>query len=51
MCEQLLEREGVIGSVQLLEFPLGLIPLDTDLFSLELPGFFASFFLVSSYFI
>lgn len=45
VCEQLLEREGVIGSVQLLEFPLGLIPLDTDLFSLELPGFFASFFL------
>uniref|UniRef100_A0A131Y2P4 Putative vacuolar sorting protein vps33/slp1 sec1 family n=1 Tax=Ixodes ricinus TaxID=34613 RepID=A0A131Y2P4_IXORI len=45
VCEQVLESEGVLGSVQLLDLPLGLIPLDTDLFSLELPGFFPKFFL------
>ncbi|KAH7959197.1 hypothetical protein HPB49_009166 [Dermacentor silvarum] len=45
VCEQTLESEGVFGYVKLLEYPLGLIPLDTDLFSLELPGFFSTFFI------
>uniref|UniRef100_A0A1E1X9V4 Putative vacuolar sorting protein vps33/slp1 sec1 family n=1 Tax=Amblyomma aureolatum TaxID=187763 RepID=A0A1E1X9V4_9ACAR len=45
VCEQTLESEGVYGYVKLLEFPLGLIPLDTDLFSLELPSFFNTFFI------
>lgn len=44
-CEQVLESEGVLGFVHLIDLPLGLIPLDTDLFSLELPGFFQKFFL------
>ncbi|XP_064460175.1 vacuolar protein sorting-associated protein 33B-like [Ornithodoros turicata] len=43
--EQILESEGVYGHVKLLDFPLGLIPLDTDVYSLELPGFFTKFFL------
>lgn len=44
-CEQTLESEGVFGYVKMLEFPLGLIPLDTDLFSLELASFFSTFFI------
>lgn len=43
--EQILESEGAYGHVKLLEFPLGLIPLDTDLYSLELTDFFIKFFL------
>ncbi|XP_023218534.1 vacuolar protein sorting-associated protein 33B-like [Centruroides sculpturatus] len=45
LCELILEQEGVYGSTRLLEYPLGFIPLETDLYSLETPDFFSSFFL------
>ncbi|XP_064620988.1 vacuolar protein sorting-associated protein 33B-like [Lineus longissimus] len=45
VCERILEQEGVFGHVSLDEFHLDLIPLDRDLLSLEMPGFFKSFFL------
>lgn len=45
ICERILESEGVMGHVTMDEFPLDLIPLDADLLSLELPGFFKSFYL------
>jgi hypothetical protein len=46
VCERILEQEGVFGHVTLDEFHLDFIPLDSDLLSLEMPGFFKSFFLV-----
>lgn len=45
LCELILEQEGVYGDTELHEYPLGFIPLDTDLYSLEIPDFFLSFFL------
>jgi len=45
VCERILENEGVMGYISLDEFPMELIPLDTDLLSLELPEFFKSFYL------
>lgn len=49
ICENLLEQEGVYERVTIKEFPLGLIALDTDVFSLQLPDFYPSFFLDSDY--
>ncbi|CAL1291244.1 unnamed protein product [Larinioides sclopetarius] len=44
-CETVLEREGVYGHVRQMELPLGFLCIDKDLFSLELPDFFNSFYL------
>ena len=49
VCELILEREGVHGYVTYEEFPLDLIPLDRDLFSLEMPHFLRSCYLVISF--
>ncbi|GBN26707.1 Vacuolar protein sorting-associated protein 33B [Araneus ventricosus] len=43
-CETVLEREGVYGHVKQMELPLGFLCIDKDLFSLELPDFFNSFY-------
>ena len=40
VCEQLLEDEGVLTHLEIGEFHLGLIPLDGDLYSLEIDGAF-----------
>ncbi|XP_013791517.1 vacuolar protein sorting-associated protein 33B-like, partial [Limulus polyphemus] len=45
VCELILEQEGVYDEATLLEYPLGLIPLDNDIFSLEVSDFFSSFYL------
>ncbi|XP_076343220.1 vacuolar protein sorting-associated protein 33B-like [Tachypleus tridentatus] len=45
VCELILEQEGVYDEATLLEYPLGLIPLDNDIFSLEISDFFSSFYL------
>ncbi|CAG2176449.1 unnamed protein product [Oppiella nova] len=45
ICDECLEREGVYQYITLLNYPLGLIPLDVDLFSLEFPDFYANSFL------
>ncbi|XP_070542107.1 vacuolar protein sorting-associated protein 33B-like isoform X2 [Ptychodera flava] len=45
VCEMILEKEGVYGDVTLEEFHLDLIPLDVDILSLELPGFFPAYFM------
>ncbi|XP_033112639.1 vacuolar protein sorting-associated protein 33B-like isoform X2 [Anneissia japonica] len=45
ICELIMEQEGVYGDVIFEELKLGLIPLDTDIVSLELPEFFKSFYL------
>ncbi|GIY46505.1 vacuolar protein sorting-associated protein 33B [Caerostris extrusa] len=42
--ETVLEREGVYGYIKQMELPLGFLCLDNDLFSLELPDFFNSFY-------
>ena len=38
VCEQMLEDEGVLQHLEIGEFHLGLIPLDADLYSLEMDG-------------
>ncbi|XP_071964931.1 vacuolar protein sorting-associated protein 33B-like isoform X2 [Antedon mediterranea] len=45
ICEVIMEEEGVYGDVTFEECKLGLIPLDNDILSLELPEFFKSFYL------
>ncbi|XP_014663924.1 PREDICTED: vacuolar protein sorting-associated protein 33B-like isoform X2 [Priapulus caudatus] len=45
LCENLLEQEGVHGYVTLDQYCPNFLPLDSDLLSLEMPGFFRSFFL------
>ncbi|CAL1545477.1 unnamed protein product [Lymnaea stagnalis] len=45
ICESILESEGVMGHISIDEFPLDLLPLDTDLLSFELPEFFTSFYM------
>ncbi|XP_071112864.1 vacuolar protein sorting-associated protein 33B-like [Haliotis cracherodii] len=49
LCEMILETEGVSGYVTIEELHLDLIPLDTDLMSLELPDFFSSFYIDEDY--
>ncbi|KAG6558151.1 hypothetical protein Mapa_000332 [Marchantia paleacea] len=36
VCEKVLEEEGILGSVTIMEYPLYLIPFDEDVLSLEL---------------
>lgn len=45
VCELALEKEGVFGYISIEDLNLGLIPLDEDIMSLEMPTFFKSFFL------
>ncbi|KFM57951.1 Vacuolar protein sorting-associated protein 33B, partial [Stegodyphus mimosarum] len=46
-CEKVLEREGVYGNATLMDFPLGFLPIDKDLFSLEISDFYRAFYLKS----
>ena len=46
ICEMILEQEGVHGYCGLDELALDLLPLDTDILSMETPSFFRSFYLV-----
>ncbi|XP_054159287.1 vacuolar protein sorting-associated protein 33B-like [Oppia nitens] len=46
MCDECLESEGIYEFITIMDFPLGLIPLDVDLFSLELPQLYYNTFLV-----
>ena len=45
LCERILEEEGVYGDVHISEFPLYMIPLDDDVYSLELNDSFADLYL------
>ncbi|XP_060574678.1 vacuolar protein sorting-associated protein 33B-like [Ruditapes philippinarum] len=47
LCEMILEQEGVLGHCDLDEVDLNLLPLDTDILSMETPEFFKSFYLDS----
>ena len=38
LCEQILKDTGVLQRISIREYPLDLIPLDSDLLSLELEG-------------
>uniref|UniRef100_A0A5S6R375 Vacuolar protein sorting-associated protein 33B n=1 Tax=Trichuris muris TaxID=70415 RepID=A0A5S6R375_TRIMR len=44
LCDVVLERYGAYGTVQTDEFNWSLLPLDSDLLSLELPDYFSSTF-------
>ena len=43
---QILEEEGVIGDVNIAEFPLYFLPLENDVLSLELADSFSDLYLV-----
>ena len=45
VCEQLLERYGLLEKVSILELPLGFVPMDTDFVSLETEFVFRQSFL------
>ncbi|KAJ3118081.1 Vacuolar protein-sorting-associated protein 33 [Phlyctochytrium bullatum] len=45
VCEQLFEEQGVLGDIVLGEFHLDLIPLDEDVYSLELDDAFRDLYL------
>ncbi|KAL4227335.1 Vacuolar protein sorting-associated protein 33B [Mactra antiquata] len=45
LCEMILEQEGVMGSCDLDQVDLDLVPLDVDILSMETPEFFKSYFL------
>ncbi|KAM5463331.1 Vacuolar protein-sorting-associated protein 33 [Microsporum audouinii] len=42
---QILEEEGIIGDINIAEFPLYFLPLENDVLSLELPDSFADLYL------
>jgi hypothetical protein len=44
LCERILEEEGVYGDVHISEFPLDLIPLEEDVYSLELNSAFTDLY-------
>ena len=46
VCELVLEQEGVYGVVQIEDLHLGLLPLDSDIISLESPDLLKSIFMV-----
>jgi hypothetical protein len=46
LCRRILEDEGVLGDVQLVEYPLRWIPLERDVLSLELGDAAKEIFLV-----
>ncbi|XP_052277232.1 vacuolar protein sorting-associated protein 33B-like isoform X2 [Dreissena polymorpha] len=45
LCESLLEQEGVHGLCELDELHFDLLPLDTDIISMENPDFFKAFYM------
>uniref|UniRef100_F6VM60 Vacuolar protein sorting-associated protein 33B n=2 Tax=Ciona intestinalis TaxID=7719 RepID=F6VM60_CIOIN len=49
VCEMILEQEGVYGSVQIEDLHIGLIPIDSDIISLENPQLLDSFFMEGDY--
>lgn len=46
VCNQILEDEGIIGDVNITEFPLYFLPLESDILSLELGDAFPDLYLV-----
>jgi len=46
MCERILEEEGLFGNIRCYEFPMEMIPLDTDVLSMDMPHAFRECFLV-----
>ena len=46
ICERVLEDEGVYGDVTLGEYHLDIMPMEDDLFSLELENSFRELYLV-----
>ena len=40
ICEQVLEDEGILEMIDVSEFQLGFVPIETDLISLEMDDFF-----------
>lgn len=46
LSNQILDDEGIIGDVNIAEFPLYFVPLDHDVWSLELEDCFKSLYLV-----
>lgn len=46
VCNQILEDEGIIGDVNIAEFPLYFLPLESDILSLELGYAFPDLYLV-----
>ncbi|KAJ6221161.1 hypothetical protein RDWZM_006973 [Blomia tropicalis] len=49
VCERYLEQEGLFGYFTILDFPLGFMPLDSDLFSLESDDSYQDFLLFGDY--
>ncbi|KAI9592484.1 vacuolar protein sorting-associated protein 33A [Syncephalis fuscata] len=49
VCQQILEQEGVLGSVELDDCAIDMIPLDTDLLSLELKDTFKGLYIDGDY--
>ena len=47
LSNKILEEEGILGDVDISEFPLYFLPLEDDLLSLELQDSFTELFLVS----
>lgn len=48
-CERYLEQEGLYSYFTFLEFPIGFIPLDRDLFTLECNDSYLDYLLVGFY--
>lgn len=48
-CERYLEQEGLFSYFTILDFPLGFIPFDRDLFSLELNDSYQDYLLLGDY--
>jgi len=48
-CRQVLEREGLLNQVEIIEFPLDLIPLDRDLITCALPNLLRSSIVYGDY--
>lgn len=48
LCMSILEDMGVLGSIEIQDFMLGLIPIDKDVLSLEYEDVYKNIMLVSS---
>jgi hypothetical protein len=46
VCNQILEDEGIIGDINIAEFPLFFLPLENDVLSLELENSLSDLYLV-----
>jgi hypothetical protein len=46
VCDKIFEDEGILGDVNIREFPLYFVPLESDLLSMELESSFEELYLV-----